>query len=866
MIADRSAVMLVGRAVDPEDGTLEGDALVWTSSADGDLGTGPSITVALSIGAHTLTLVARDSQGKLGSNQVDVTVLGENQPPMAFITTPATGAVFVEGDAVTFEGGANDPEDGALSGSSLIWSSSIDGSMGLGNRVSLTRPSLGVHTILLTAIDSKGLEAFTSITVEIAPVGTNLPPRVTVTAPASNASFIAGDAVVFTGTAIDPEDGSLIDSSLGWKSSVDGALGTGVTVTRSDLSLGVHTVTLTATDSQGRSASDQVVISVNQPGNTPPMAQITAPASGSTVFSNATVVFEGTATDVEDGTLSGASLAWISTIDAALGTGPRLEVMGLTPGAHTITLVATDSGAGTGTAQVTLTVLAPNTAPTVAITSPSSGSRFTAGDAIQFVGMGTDAEDGALSGSSLIWQSSIDGSMGTGSPLAFSSLTQGTHTITLTAVDSGGLPASANISVTIDPAQVNLPPVAQLVAPMTGATGASLSFDASSSRDSDGTITDYRFDFGDGTAALTGVAATVNHAFAQAGTYTVTLTVTDNDNATATDSGMVVITDAVPVPEVAVDVSDSLGGNCQIELDGAERPHVIYRNEDHRQLWYAAFDGMSWTTSLVDGPGFDQGALVDDTFALAVSAAGVPHIAYRDTVTNQVRYATPNGAAWIREQVSDMYPDAVSQQMAIALDPANGGRPTIAWTYRPGTPEGPAVAFRASAGSWTESYHAAASTNDYFLGGFAFDASGVAYLSFDSSYLGYVKWSAALDFHDVTRVEPAVTGSFATPLLLDGAGQPILMTAESTHHEVGGAWITTAYEYGASTLFDGAVGPNGDFRIGLLRRGMVELAMPTPFWMYEYQGPMDNVALSIAVDSTPRIRACFFRSGNLIVY
>jgi len=67
-------------------------------------------------------------------------------------------------------------------------------------------------------------------------------------------------------------------------------------------------------------------------------------------------------------------------------------------------------------------------------------------------------------------------------------------------------------------------------------------------RDSDGTIADHQWDFGDG-AVSTGATAT--HAY-MAGQYTVTLTVTDNEGATGTRSQNVTAVNASPVASFTV--------------------------------------------------------------------------------------------------------------------------------------------------------------------------------------------------------------------------------------------------------------------------------------------------------------------------
>ncbi|AHG91220.1 hypothetical protein J421_3683 [Gemmatirosa kalamazoonensis] len=90
-------------------------------------------------------------------------------------------------------------------------------------------------------------------------------------------------------------------------------------------------------------------------GNAPPTATITAPAAGTVVTQGSATTLTGTATDAEDGTLTGASLAWTSSLDGALGTGTSISPT-LSLGTHTITLTATDSASATDTDAVTVIV------------------------------------------------------------------------------------------------------------------------------------------------------------------------------------------------------------------------------------------------------------------------------------------------------------------------------------------------------------------------------------------------------------------------------------------------------------------------------------------------------------------------------
>jgi hypothetical protein len=67
---------LEGNAVDSEE-ELTDAQLEWSSSQDGELGTGWQLLVdKLSIGRHTLTLTASDSQGKVGQASIEIEVVG----------------------------------------------------------------------------------------------------------------------------------------------------------------------------------------------------------------------------------------------------------------------------------------------------------------------------------------------------------------------------------------------------------------------------------------------------------------------------------------------------------------------------------------------------------------------------------------------------------------------------------------------------------------------------------------------------------------------------------------------------------------------------------------------------------------------
>jgi PKD repeat protein len=95
-----------------------------------------------------------------------------NEPPSVTITFPQDGSSFAEGDVITFQGSATDPEDGALTGDALLWYAAPLGDeppsvIGRGGNLSIDWLSAGSYIIGLTAEDSQGATATDTITITI---------------------------------------------------------------------------------------------------------------------------------------------------------------------------------------------------------------------------------------------------------------------------------------------------------------------------------------------------------------------------------------------------------------------------------------------------------------------------------------------------------------------------------------------------------------------------------------------------------------------------------------------------------------------------------------------------------------------------
>jgi extracellular elastinolytic metalloproteinase len=114
---------------------------------------------------------------------------------------------------------------------------------------------------------------------------------------------------------------------------------------------------------------------------------------------------------------------------------------------------------------------------------------------------------------------------------------QGAHTATIWQVFAHrGMGTEAQAGVRPDPLvdapveDFNRPPTVTLsAAPQPADAGDTVTLDASGTIDPDGTVSSYRFNFGDGSSEVTQPSPTIDHVYAANGAYTATVTATDND-------------------------------------------------------------------------------------------------------------------------------------------------------------------------------------------------------------------------------------------------------------------------------------------------------------------------------------------------
>jgi hypothetical protein len=180
-----------------------------------------------------------------------------------------------------------------------------------------------------------------------------------------------------------------------WISNVDGALGTGKSLSYVFGSAGIRTITATATDAFGNQTSDSVTVSTE---NIPPVVNIVKPTSGQQLWQGLPYTFNGWAWDSEIfSDLPCSAMTWTSSNLGdpfpALGCTPQVTF--LTAGGRTATLTAVDGNGGTGKANRFFTVAVPagGGPPIVSILKPFDNQFFDAQQTVILSGTAQDTDN-----------------------------------------------------------------------------------------------------------------------------------------------------------------------------------------------------------------------------------------------------------------------------------------------------------------------------------------------------------------------------------------------------------------------------------------------------------------------------------------
>ena len=147
----------------------------------------------------------------------------------------------------------------------------------------------------------------------------------------------------------------------------------------------------------------------------------------------------------------------------------------------------------------------------------------------------------------------------------------GSFTAVVTASSAAGCSASASINV-----QVKAPGIAASASPVNGCIPAATNFTASVDVPPGSTITNYAWDFGDGSQGATTTPATT-HPYVSTGSFTPTLTITTSDGCTGTDTIDAVAFGTPPVNQYAYVLQDTVCGSDALQF-GALATNATHYN------------------------------------------------------------------------------------------------------------------------------------------------------------------------------------------------------------------------------------------------------------------------------------------------
>ncbi|MCR9135678.1 MAG: PKD domain-containing protein [Alphaproteobacteria bacterium] len=499
---------------------------------------GESIEHSLSEpGIYTISLTVTDDSIASNRTAQDQLTIRVNHPPVA-----AAGSDLVSGSLrVIFDGSASaDPDNDGLS---YLWDLG-DGNKAEGMIVEHTYATGGIYPVRLTTDDGTGVS--NARHADALKVSINRPPQAVA---GDSKQACVGDVFVFDGSSsIDPDGGLL---RYQWDFG-DGETSDIINPTKIYGAPGNYRVRLDVTDESGlanASHADEVLASVLP-------APVAHAGDDIEICAGTTIRFDGTASSDVDGVVNRYS--W-DFGDGQTGGGDQPEHSYAEEGIYRVTLQIEGDNLGicspVSTDDLTVTVL---DAPVAVITANAAAA---VGEELEFDSRQSTSKSATISG--FEWEFG-DGMQATGDVVRHAYDKPGVYEVRLKARATEGAGGCESVDV-VHLITVNAPPLAEIESASSVEVDRPLSLSAAGSSDSDGGITAYRWDFGDGTQA-TGVS--VNHVWREPGQYDVVLTVDDGtglSNSTSTRTKTIEVTPA-PSAEIVAPAVACAGHATRFDL------------------------------------------------------------------------------------------------------------------------------------------------------------------------------------------------------------------------------------------------------------------------------------------------------------
>ena len=550
---------------------------------------------------------------------------------------------------VDVSGAFSDPDGDALSYGASSGASSVATVSVSGSNVTVTGEAPGTATITVTATDPGGLSA--SRTFEVTVSSDNNAPTASEAIPDQTLEAGAEVTVDVSAAFSDPDGDALSYEAASDAPGVATASVSVSEVTVAGEAPGTASITVTATDPGGLSATQTFEVTVRATNDAPTVSSEAIPDQTLEAGAEVTVDVSAAFSDPDEDALSYGAASDAPGVATASVSGSDVTVAGEAPGTATITVTATDPGGLSATQTFEVTVRATNDAPTVSGEAiPDQTLEAGAEVTVDVSGAFSDPDGDALSYRATSGASSVATVSVSGSNVTVTGEAPGAATITVTATDPGGMSASQTFEVTVSSAN-HAPTVSDAIPDQTLEEGTQVTVDVSGAfADPDEDALSYEATSGaPGVASVSVSGSDVTVAGEAPGTATITVTATDPGGLSASQTFEVTVSSANQAPTVSDAIPDQTleaGAEVTVDVSGA------FSDPDGDALSYEATSGAP-SVATVSVSGSDVTVTGEAPGAATITVRATDPGGLSATQTFEVTVSSANQAPTVSAAIPD---------------------------------------------------------------------------------------------------------------------------------------------------------------------------------------------------------------------